>query len=400
MDAIDFLTNLSELNVQFQPIFSADEHIVVAYEARGEILIDGELHTIQPFIEDEDIPIEYRLDMELQFMKKALFAFQNFDEEVSLFLACHSTLLMEAYGEKHLAVLRTYLIDEELGRIVIETTERLEGQQVEQLQHVLKYFKTYGIKIAIAEVGSESHIEHVTQLEPNVLKISIAQLPYESWASQMDMIAAIGMIAHKIGASLFFTGIDTIYQLQFAWRNGGRYYQGSYLADYHYAPIVKDVHKARFKEDCQSFISSEKKLIERKLDALQAVEEQLTNVIKQTRLVDDKVSYLEALGKPLIDCAFRMYICNEDGFQTTPNVILQEGIWHVNYEAEQKNWSWRPYFLETLVKMRKENECVISAPYSDIETGELTRTFSTRMNDSEFLFIDLRHNYIFKHDLI
>ena len=34
------------------------------------------------------------------------------------------------------------------------------------------------------------------------------------------MISAIGSLAYKIGANLLFEGIETVYQLQFAWKNG------------------------------------------------------------------------------------------------------------------------------------------------------------------------------------
>ena len=49
MDAIDVLTNLDNLKAYFQPIFSADEHIVVGYEVTGKLQRGlGNLHTNKP----------------------------------------------------------------------------------------------------------------------------------------------------------------------------------------------------------------------------------------------------------------------------------------------------------------------------------------------------------------
>ena len=36
MDPIDVLTNLEKLKAYYQPIFSADEHVVVGYEVSGK----------------------------------------------------------------------------------------------------------------------------------------------------------------------------------------------------------------------------------------------------------------------------------------------------------------------------------------------------------------------------
>ena len=38
MDAMDVLTNIEHVKAYYQPIFSADEHIVVAYEVLGKFV--------------------------------------------------------------------------------------------------------------------------------------------------------------------------------------------------------------------------------------------------------------------------------------------------------------------------------------------------------------------------
>ena len=44
--------------------------------------------------------------------------------------------------------------------------------------------------------------------------------------------------------------------------------------------------------------------------------------------------------------------------------------WHVQEDAVNKNWSWRPYFLKTIIKMRNDQSGVFSDVYSDIVTGK------------------------------
>jgi hypothetical protein len=63
-----------------------------------------------------------------------------------------------------------------------------------------------------------------------------------------------------------------------------------------------------------------------------------------------------------------------------------------------KNWSWRPYFLENIIKMRNERKGILSDLYSDIETGETIRTFSFPISSIDYLFIDISYQYLFEHE--
>lgn len=72
--------------------------------------------------------------------------------------------------------------------------------------------------------------------------------------------------------------------------------------------------------------------------------------------------------------------------------------WQFQPEYIQRNWSWRPYFLENIIKMRKDKKSILSDLYNDIETGEFTRTFSYPLNESDYLFIDFSYEFLYKHD--
>jgi hypothetical protein len=268
-----------------------------------------------------------------------------------------------------------------------------------QLNNILRYFQTYGVKIAINQVGPESHLDYIKTLSPNILKLNIAQLSYESWGEQNDLFASLGTLARKIGANMLFEGIDSVYQLQFAWKNGGRYYQGKYLADAQTATIQRDQLKESFKERCQQFISAEKRLLEENYNALKSLQYVLEKSVQRIKPTSDNTVQLLALAKELDAYSFRLYICNEEGFQTSPNIMRIEKKWYIQEEAINKNWSWRPYFLKTIIEMSHDQIGVFSDIYSDIETGEMTRTFSVPVNVNEYLFIDISYDYLYKHNI-
>jgi EAL-domain associated signalling protein domain len=72
--------------------------------------------------------------------------------------------------------------------------------------------------------------------------------------------------------------------------------------------------------------------------------------------------------------------------------------WELQPQYYMKNWSWRPYFLENIIRMRSRKRGILSDLYADIETGETIRTYSYPIDDQHYLFIDLSYSYLFEHD--
>ena len=399
MDAIEVLTNLEQLKGYYQPIFSADEHVVIAYEVTGKFINDGNLISLSSFAYDEEIPEEYRVEVENKILHLALSQLVEVAKDVDIYLPYNANLLTLDYGESFFEIVKQYIPEEDLSRIVLVISEYNFKGEFKQLNNILRYYRTYGIKIAINQLGPESHLDYITMLSPNILKLNIEQLSYDSWSAQNDLFTSLGTLARKIGANMLFEGINSAHQLQFAWKNGGRYYQGKYLADENTETIPRDKLKKRFKEECQQFITIEKRMLEQNYNAfkiLRSVLEETVNRIKPASHLPDQ---LLVLAKELDEYSFRIYICDEDGFQTSPNIMKIDRKWVVQEEAINKNWSWRPYFLKTIIKMRNDQSGVFSDLYSDIETGEFTRTFSIPVNGNEYLFIDISYEYLYDHNI-
>ena len=399
MDAIEVLTNLDQIHGYFQPIFSADAHTVIAYEISGHLQIEGQQINLKDFVNNEDIPEEYRIDMEHKILHAALAKIEEVANDIDIYIPSNPNLLMQDFGESHFSIIQQYLREEDLHRIVLVVSEHRFLGDINKLHHALRYVTTYGVKIAVQEVGAESHLEHIALLSPQILKVDIRELNYDSWSAQSDMISAIGSLAYKIGANLLFEGIGTVYQLQFAWKNGGRFYQGPYLANAAINFVEKDVLKERFKQECQRFITSEKKMLEAQYFELKKLQEELEAIVHRVKPTSENIAQLEHLAQLLDGYSFRLYICNEDGFQLTPNVMRVEGQWELQPSAINKNWSWRPYFLQTIIKMRNDQSGEISELYRDIETGEITRTFSIAINEHEYLFVDLSYDFLYEHNI-
>lgn len=64
-----------------------------------------------------------------------------------------------------------------LKNIVLEITEHECKEDIEQFNHLLMYYRTYGIQISINKVGTgTSNLERISVLAPDILKVDLTNL--------------------------------------------------------------------------------------------------------------------------------------------------------------------------------------------------------------------------------
>ncbi|MFT0802373.1 EAL-associated domain-containing protein [Bacillus swezeyi] len=402
LDPLDILTNIEDVTPHYQPIFSAEEQRVIGYEVLGRIEVESEVQSLGPFFSDPSIPEEYKTEVDLRVIRQALDHFLDSERDLLIFINQDANVLMMDHGESFLDLLMEYREKGlELDRFVIEITEQHFEGDIEQLHHLLTYYRTYGIKVAVDNIGKgSSNLDRIALLSPDLLKIDLQPLKMSSPSPSYEYVLySISLLARKIGAALLYEDIEANFQLQYAWRNGGRFFQGQYLQLPRAKFVERNLLKDRLKEEFHQFIAHEKKKLEILYDHSEQFYKrvhQLVTSMKKTSQTDD--DFLLNLGKELTDCSFRIYMCNEDGVQLTKNVFKNGGAWIFQPEYIGKNWSWRPYFLENIMKMRTMRKGFFSDLYSDIETGEMIRTFSYPMDEELYLFIDLSYSYLYEQD--
>nr|WP_249292054.1 EAL-associated domain-containing protein [Metabacillus flavus] len=399
MDALDILSNKQDVVPYYQAIFSADEQIIAGYEVLGRIHYQGELRSLGDFFADESVPDEYKIEIDDYIVEQALEYALAEKLDALIFINRDANLLMMDQGESFLALLLRFQAKGlNLEQIAIELTEHQFNGDIERLQHLILYYRTYGIKLAAANIGRESsNLDRIGKLSPDILKIDLQPLRMTSAsASFNDVLYSISLLARKIGASILFEDIEANFQLQYAWRNGGRYFQGFYLTKPEAQFLQKNLLKEKLSSEFHHFIIHEKK----KLETFYELSEQFYQRIHHLAGISEKLcssqdQLITMLSKELSDCSFRIYVCDSDGFQTTGNIFKAGDGWVFQEQYKHKNWSWRPYFLENLMKMRIGRKGFFSDLYSDIETGETIRTYSYPLDDGHYLFIDLPYQYLY-----
>jgi len=400
MEVLDILDRINEIEVFYEPIFSADSHSIVAYEVSGKLSINDKTIDIVNLTYDSTILEDLRKEAELALIKKAVTEVKDSLNDFYVYLPCNPNLFMTDVGDAYFQAIKQTIGESLLSKIfLVIPAHKYEGE-ADELQHPIRYMKTFGVKIALDEIGKESKLDQILMLEPTVLKININQLNYNAWGSQSHVFTTIQSLAIKMGAALMFNDIKTDYQLHHAWKHGARYFKGEYLQKPSTHLNPKDSLKERFRNDCKQFIATERKQLELKYEEMKKLKKDIATIVDQSKLQSHDEESLLALANKLTKYAFRFYICNEEGFQISPNIVRRNGNWIVEKEAIGKNWSWRPYFLLNIIKLKDDVKGELSNIYSDIKTGELTRTFSMALADNEYLFVDISYDYLYEHNLL
>lgn len=400
MDVLDLLDQLDDIEILFEPIFSADEHVIVAYEVIGRLMKENRNFNIVEFTYDEAVPTDIRAEVEQIMIKKAIELATDALKETNLYIPCNPNLLMMDFGEAYFKTLTDLVEESLLPHIYLQMPMQKFRGDINQFRHPINYIKTYGVKTVIADIGPDSKLDQILLLEPSVLKMEVSGLDYDAWGTQNHMFTTIQSIAVKMGAAFMFDNINTSYELHYAWKNGARYFKGSYLEKPSKQFLDRDILKTRFRSDCQRFISTEKKILALKNEEINNLQKKIAMKVKQINLENINNESLFELAENLEECAFRLYICNDEGFQISPNIVRLNNEWNIEEEAIGKNWGWRPYFLLNIIKLQNHAKGDLSTIYSDIQTGELTRTYSMALNEQEFLFVDITYSYLMQHNIV
>ncbi|UOR13667.1 EAL domain-containing protein [Halobacillus amylolyticus] len=402
MDPLDIVGNLHNIKPVYQPIVSAIKHDVIGYEVLGRFHDAEEWMSLGPFFHDNDVPDEFKVEVDQHLLQIAITEMLESNKEGLLFLNRNPKQLMVNDGED---LLETLLMFEQKGfsmnRVVIEVTEHDFDEEFEVLSHLLLYYKTYGIQVAVDHVGAKSsNIDRIRQLEPNILKIDTKMIRTHNSDSFQDIIYSLSMLAHRIGAALLFENIEDDFQLYFAWKHGGRYYQGHYLAKPEFELVTKNSLSLDIGEKVAAYILREKSLVEQRLTFTLAWEQKVKGLLPKWEGARKVDSFVEFVTDQFDEESFRMFVCNSDGQQVSSNFRKREQTWELEQDKKGSNWAFRPYFLENVMQMKTWRKGILSDIYSDIETKDMIRTFSFPLNDEHFLFIDIRYSFIYDNECL
>ncbi|NEU29202.1 EAL domain-containing protein [bacterium LRH843] len=402
MDPLDILMNKELAVPYFKPIISADKQLVVGYEIIPKVQSAEGTTCLEWFFKDRSIPDEFRLEMSDYVQQRALQTYLAMDQSDILLFKYDAALLLKDNGETFLACLDQYNGSSlAYEKIVLEITEYEQLAELNELKHLLTYLQSAGIRIAIGSVGKfGSNLDRIAFLKPNIIKVNVAFIEEESISElYREVHHSLTLLSRKIGATLLFVNISNFKQFNYAWRNGSRYYQGDYLEQAKPSFARPDCCLDKMKKEFQHFIVYERKRMEARLTFTNELSAQLKKVLKTIDQNDTYDEMIMKVAKFMTEFAFRIYLCNADGFQQSADAEKNaEKKWVLVEEGRLKNWSWRPYFLENIIRMNIEKRGILSDLYTDIERDERIRTYSYPVTENLYLFLDIPYDYLFESE--
>lgn len=386
------MLELTQVIPYYQAIISADTHSIYGYEVLGRIKEGDKVNSLGPFFHHSGISDEEKLAVDVHLQNLVFENLIKGTNEHQFFINIHANHLMKEKGDSFITRLLDYQkrgLD--LNKIVLEMTEHDFTGDLKELLERLSLLKSLGIKIALDDVGTgSSNLDRIGILEPDILKVDIHSLKdNEPTISYHGVLFSLSLLARKIGADLLFEAIEDKDQLHYSWRNNGRFFQGYFLAMPKPVLLDKDEFKKPFKNEIREFIRLEKEKIHVEFTLSLNLNIRLHRMIQNMDSIENLDETMLLLAFELEDVCHRMYLTDEDGFQQTANIVNMNGNWVLEPQFRGLNWSWRPYFLENIIKMEQVKQGILSDIYSDIETGELIRTFSFPLSSQLFLFLDI-----------
>ncbi|WP_080875021.1 EAL domain-containing protein [Oceanobacillus timonensis] len=401
MDPLDILIDLEQLLPYYKPIIRADKQLVSGYEVIAYFLDENNKEQrLDWLFDDPSIPDEFRLEVNQYIHQKAIEKKLQDGFSGHLTLYYDAALFVRDNGEAFIHLLHSYQEQGlDLNNIILEIKDTCLPENTGQLNHIIKYLKTIGVKISIEMANPSGSLNQLAVLHPSFIKVDTSFLKDDLLPHlYKDVYFGVSMLSRKIGASLLFKGIRSYKQLNFAWQSGGEYYQGSYLTNPQQDFIEEDFCKNDLTEYFREFVTYEQQKAKAQYELLDTVYGKIDELLSRTKRTNDD-TWLLRLGEGCENFVFRIYICNSVGLQVSANVEKdEEGNWILMEEGMHKNWSWRPYFFENIMRMNMEKKGIISDLYTDIARSELIRTYAYPLSQERYIFFDIPYSYLIEKE--
>ena len=385
-----------QLQPFFQPIVSVADGKIFGYEVLARTRQDsGEIQNIGGFFNDESVSEEERLQVDRAVRESAFQYLKDHRSPGRLFVNIHPAWIYH-FRESSEAFPTLRLMDD-IGiageNIIVEITEqKFHHSDFDFLNSLIDRYRERGLKIAIDDF-SFPNFDRLLSIKPDFVKVDI-QLVKKSAQNQDDktLVRYISNFCQEMGISVIFEGVETLHELDNAIESGGSLIQGFFLSKAEADFQEPETYKNLIQLGLNNVIYRSRHANQNIVKIEHNMNEYLRLVIEREQLfrksnLDDALNRILPFLPP--QC-FRVFICDSYGLQRSSNYTRLEssGDFRIHPEHRGKNWGWRPYFFNNLVRMNEWKRGVISHEYVDVETRRRTLTFSYPISADLFIFLD------------
>ena len=375
----------------FQPIISVSDGAIYGYESLGRRIDEnGKVISLGPVFHDPDISSQEKLELDRLIRRMAVERFAA-TQEGKLFLNMNPFWLASTRPEEEprtVSIVRAAGIDPR--RVVIEITEEQFNAHPEDLNAMLSSYRSFGFRIAVDDFTFEN-FDRLIYLKPDIVKMDIRLLKKSVEKTEYrKLIHSISNFAQEIGISVLFEGVENEDELENAIQAGGSLVQGFLFS--------RAEDKFRDRREYESHIRLVLGRVINKMQLSRAADMEIEK--RMNRLLDELLAEKQPDDCELEECVVQLlpglparcrkaYLCDENGTQLTPNFMRAD---NQDFERDEdyvgRNWGWRPYFIDNLIRMQHLNRGVVSTKYVDVITKQEIITFSYPLFENRFIFLD------------
>lgn len=375
----------------FQPIVSVASGKIIGYEAlarrqdaAGHIVSAGALFS-SPKIE---AGLRTELDRELRW--QALQKFAELDSNTCLAINISAAWIDNI---RQLNALPTLKMLDELNidrqRVIIEIND--EHADLNKLKEIVRRYRKHGLQVALDDFGTgASQLQRVMAIHPDIIKIDMRlfkQAPKGGIAG--EVVQMMTRLGKRTGCQVICEGVETDEEFLFGLNCGAQYMQGFLFSPAQPDFKPADLFQQRITSLRNKFLKHSIGKIQNRLAAAKSTEQL---IFRLAQALQGDFNLNELAGWHFNDSGIiRFYLCDNHGYQLSPDFNFADDNWFTDPRKIGFNWSWRPYFFQLLAQEASDcNESlVMSERYRDFGNDMLCKTASLRLDADRILLVDM-----------
>lgn len=376
----------------YQPIMTITDGSIYGYEVLGRYVDSaGNPVSLGPYFHDDSVSLAEKIDLSRLIRSKSFDAAVSRGQFTRLFVNIKPSWVWRYYGSNDdlptLSMLDSTGLTGE--SIVIEITEDEFSGDIRELSKMLARYRERGCKIAVDDFNF-NFTERLIHLRPDIVKVDMALVKNIGRSREYrSLIEYIASFARDFGITVLFEGVEEERELESAIESGAELIQGYLISQARVDFAPPDSFQQKLSETLKVVVQRQWRNYRGLMAIESAINKVLSELVKGTEDdLGDIDQFIESLLPSLPRGFFRVYACNGYGYQFSSNYERVGEIFEARPEFRGNNWSWRPYFLNNLVRISQYGRGIMSSPYRDQETRKQTVTFSYPLSRDIFLFVD------------
>ncbi len=270
------------------------------------------------------------------------------------------------------------------NRIVFEITELCGANQ--RLVEAVAQYRAVGGRIAVDDFGAgHSQLDRVLALRPDILKLDMRLFKDAAKGGpSYEVVRALAQMAEKTGCWIIAEGVETEDELHFALECGARYVQGFIFSGGQPHFFAPDAFSTQFATLRDHYVQNKLSGHHRSLTLHRESAELMAQLKTWAETPLCPTTPPPIMPKPWL---LRIYLCDRQGTQITPNFQWENGTWHCDPQCIAHNWSWRPYFHQLLAGSVGGHRLTLSPTYRDANTNQYCLTAGQMVSDGNRLLL-------------